>query len=360
MTRKGKKKKPGIRIFVTFLLMAVIAALIYKSIITPGNHLISEEKYGDETSSYSLLKTISDSYYDDRTTTVPTSKTEPNPSGDKTTPVPPAKIKTDPSVSISSDKLNSPDAILIRLKDHTILMQKNSEEKIYPASLTKIMTAIVAIENLPDLKEKIKLANSTFQGLYEANASMAGFQPGEQVRAIDLLYGVMLPSGAECCIGLADRIAGSEQNFVKIMNKEAADIGMDNTHFKNSTGLHDEDHYTTVKDLAILLSYALQNDTFREIFTSSRHSTQPTNKHPDGITFYSTIFEKLSDPSIKGREILGGKTGYTDEAGLCLASLAKEGKQEYILVTAGARGNHQSEQYNITDALAVYNSLRKE
>jgi D-alanyl-D-alanine carboxypeptidase (penicillin-binding protein 5/6) len=222
-----------------------------------------------------------------------------------------------------------------------------------------MMTAIVAIENLPDLKEEIKLTDSTFQGLYGADASMAGFQPGEQVRAIDLLYGVMLPSGAECCIGLADQIAGSEQNFVKIMNQKAADLGMDNTHFENATGLHNENHYTTVKDLAILLSYALQNDTFREIFTSSRHSTQPTNKHPGGITFYSTMFEELNNQNIIGGEILGGKTGYTDEAGLCLASLAKVGKQEYILISAGAKGDHHSEQYNITDALAVYNSIRK-
>jgi serine-type D-Ala-D-Ala carboxypeptidase (penicillin-binding protein 5/6) len=302
--------------------MVVIVAFAYKAIIIKGNQQIFKKEY------------------DNRTTPVPTSKIEP-----------------DPSVSIAFDKLNSPNAILIHLKDHTILMQKNSEEKVYPASLTKMMTAIVAIENLPDLKGKIKLTNSTFQGLYEADASMAGFQPDERVRAIDLLYGVMLPSGAECCNGLADQIAGSEQNFVKLMNQKAADLGMDNTHFENTTGLHNENHYTTVKDLAILLSYALQNDTFREIFTSSRHSIPLTNKHPGGITFYSTMFEELNNQNIIDGEILGGKTGYTDEAGLCLASLAKVGKQEYIMVTAGAKGDHHSEQFNITDALAVYSSI---
>ncbi len=134
---------------------------------------------------------------------------------------------------------------------------------------------------------------------------------------------------------------------------------MDNTHFENAKGLHDENHYTTVKDLAVLLCYALQNDIFREIFTSSRHSTQPTNKHPGGITFYNTMFAELNNQKIIGGEILGGKTGYTNEAGLCLASLAKVGRQEYILISAGAKGDHDSEQYNITDALAVYNSIRK-
>jgi len=340
MVRKVKKKKSGIRKFVAFLLMVVIAAFVYKSIITPGNHQIFDKEYDDRTSLNSSLKITLDS------------------SDDRTTPVPPS-IEPDLSVSISPDKLNSSNSILVRLTDDTVLMQKNSEEKIYPASLTKMMTAIVAIENLPNLKEEIKLTNSTFQGLYGADASMAGFQPGERVRAIDLLYGALLPSGAECCIGLADQIAGSEQNFVKIMNQKAADLGMDNTHFENATGLHNVNHYTTVKDLAILLSYALQNDTFRETFTSSRHSTQPTNKHPGGITFYNTMFEELNNQNIIGGEILGGKTGYTDEAGLCLASLAKVGKQEYILISAGAKGDHHSEQYNITDALAVYNSIGK-
>ncbi|MFL0166287.1 D-alanyl-D-alanine carboxypeptidase family protein [Candidatus Clostridium helianthi] len=320
MVRKVKKKKSKIFISVAFLLMIGIAAFVYKYIIVPGYHHIFEKEYGGRITSVSSF---------------------------------------DSSVPISPDKLNSPNAILISLKDNTIMMQKNSEEKIYPASLTKMMTAIVAIENLPNLKEEIKLNNSAFQGLYGQDASMAGFKPGEQVRAIDLLYGALLPSGAECCIGLANQIAGSEQNFVKMMNQKAAELGMKNTHFENATGLQNENHYTTVKDLSIFLSYALQNDTFREIFTSSRHSTPPTNKHPRGITFNSTMFEELNNQNITGGQILGGKTGYTDEAGLCLASLAKVGKQEYILISAGAKGNHHTEQYNITDALAVYSSIGK-
>jgi len=332
MVRRRRKKRSGMRLFVALLLIVVMASLVYES-KTPENHQIHEIESDHKTSSYS-------SY--DGATQAPSPKGEP-----------------DPSVSISLDKLNSPNAILIRLKDHAILMEKNSEEKIYPASLTKIMTAIVAIENLPDLNEEITLTNSVFRGLYEADASMAGFAPGERVKAIDLLYGAMLPSGAEASIGLADRIAGSEQNFVKMMNQKAAELGMKHTHFANATGLQNENHYTTVKDLAILLTYALQNDTFREIFTSSRHLTDPTNKHPRGITLYSTMFKELNNPKLMDGEILGGKTGYTDEAGLCLASLAKVGKQEYVLITAGANGNHHTEQYNITDALAVYNSIRE-
>jgi D-alanyl-D-alanine carboxypeptidase (penicillin-binding protein 5/6) len=338
MVRKGKKNKSGICIFVVLVLMFVIVAFIFNYIITLGNNQIIKLESDGKASSNSNLTVTSD-YADERTT-----------------PVPP-RVEPDLSAYISSDQLNSSNAILLRLTDDTVLMEKNSEEKIYPASLTKMMTAIVAIEHLPDLKGEIKLTNSTFLGLYDADASMAGFVPGEQVMAIDLLYGVMLPSGAECCIGLAEQIAGSEQNFVNRMNQKAQDLGMEDTYIENVTGLHSDNHYTTVKDLSILLSYALQNDTFREIFTSSRHSTTPTNKHPGGITFYSTMFEKLGNQNFNDGEILGGKTGYTEEAGLCLASLAKVGQQEYILISAGAKGDHRSEQYHITDAVTVYSSL---
>lgn len=205
----------------------------------------------------------------------------------------------------------------------------------------------------------INLPNSLFGELYKADASLAGFKPDERVHAIDLLYGVMLPSGAECCIGLVDHIAGSEQKFVQLMNQKAAELGMSNTHFTNSTGLQENNHYTTVKDLSILLSYALQDKTFRDIFTASHYSTAPTNKHRAGITFQNTMLKNQKSPLITGGKILGGKTGYTEEAGLCLASLAQKDGKEYIPVTAGAKGNHESEQYNIDDAFNVYNKIRK-
>lgn len=324
MAKRTRKKKSKFRKFLSFLLMVIFVAFVYKSFMTLDNQYLIERD-----------------------------------NNNKITLPPSLMVDINATISLPSDGLYSSNAILIQLNDHTILIQKKHEERIYPASLTKIMTAIVAIENLTDLQEKITLSNSMFQGLYDANAAIAGFQPDEQVKAIDLLYGMLLPSGAECCIGLADQIAGSEQNFVKMMIQKASKLGMDNTCFENVTGLHDESHYTTVKDLAILLSYALQNDTFREIFTSSRHSTQPTNKHPDGITFYSTLFKKLQNPSVTNGEILGGKTGYTNEAALCLASLAEINGVEYVMVTAGAKGNNTTEQFNITDALAVYNSLGK-
>ncbi|HCQ90698.1 MULTISPECIES: D-alanyl-D-alanine carboxypeptidase family protein [unclassified Clostridium] len=258
---------------------------------------------------------------------------------------------------LMANDLYSSNAILIRLDDNDILLDKSSDERIYPASLTKIMTAILAIENLSDLNERIYLQEEMFKKLYSEGASMAGFSPNENVAAIDLIYGVLLPSGAESCIGLAEAIAGSEENYVKLMNEKAKKLEMNDTHFTNSTGLHDRNHYSTVNDIAKLLEYALQNRTFREVYTSKGYTTKATNINPEGITLQSTMFKHMDTADINNGIIEGGKTGYTEEAKLCLASLAKIDDKEYILVTANADGNPQTKQFNILDAFTVYNQI---
>lgn len=258
---------------------------------------------------------------------------------------------------IDLKNINSSNAILADLSANQIVVEKKSEKKIYPASLTKIMTAVLAIENTDNLYDTVTLPCCIFNDLYEQDASMAGFLPGESVTYRDLLYGILLPSGAECCLTFAENIAGSESDFVDMMNEKAKEIGMKNTHFCNTTGLHDRNHYTTVKDIAVLLAYSLQNEVFRTVFTSSYYSVQPNDLHPDGFTFYSSMFANMESVYVNGGEILGGKTGYTEEAGLCLASLAEVNGREYILVTAGADGDHTTEQYNITDAFNVYNQI---
>ena len=250
--------------------------------------------------------------------------------------------------------INSSYAVLMQADSGKVIGDINGETQMYPASMTKIMTAIVAIENLKDLNQEITLTNEMVADLYAQDATQAGFQPGETVQAIDLLYGVMLPSGAECCIALADTIAGSEAGFVELMNQKAEKLGLENTHFCNTTGLHADDHYSSAKDIADLLRYALKNRTFREIIESPYHSTPGTNVHPDGITFYSTMFKNLSDTEVIDGQIMGGKTGFTSEAGCCLASFAEIDDIEYILVTAGA---YQAGTPHIDDAVKLYNRL---
>lgn len=261
--------------------------------------------------------------------------------------------------SLSTLQLHSQYATLIRLKDGKIILDKNSNEKMFPASLTKMMTAIIAIENITDLEDLITLPSEIFQPLYDAEAAMAGFLPNENVPVLDLLYGTLLPSGAEAAVGLAYYVAGSEEAFVELMNIKAEELGMKNTHFTNVTGLHDANHYSTAEDMALLLTYALENEIFTDVFTSPSYSTQATNLHPSGITVYSTMFKKIENTSLENGKILGGKTGFTDEAGLCLASVAEVNGELFILVTAGASGNNRTEPFNIIDAFTVYNELVK-
>lgn len=265
-----------------------------------------------------------------------------------------------PEIEIDMENINSPYGILMDAKSGKILAKHNEKEKIYPASLTKIMTAILVIENKENLGEKIILPEQIFNSLYLQNASMAGFQPNEEVTVKDLLYGILLPSGAECCMALVDAVAGSESSFVDLMNQKAKDLGMENTHFCNSTGLHEDNHYSTTEDIAILLEYALQNEIFKTIFCSRRYSVPPSNLHPEGFTMCSTMFGNMDNIEVTGGNLMGGKTGYTKEAGQCLASLADINGGEYILVTAKAQGTHQTQQYHILDAINIYDQIGRQ
>lgn len=276
------------------------------------------------------------------------------------TPTPTATPTPTPTpipITISTEGMYSSNAYLVRISDGEVLLNQGGQNQIYPASMTKIMTAIVAIENLPDLNVQITLSPEMFDSLYAQHSSMAGLSPGETLPAIDLLYGVMLPSGGEACIGIAEYLAGSEAAFVELMNQKAAELGLTNTHFVTCTGLHDVNHYTTCEDIEKLLQYALENDTFRQIITSSVYTTSSTAEHPDGVTFYSSLYSKTGDLTLTTGTVEGGKTGFTDEAGLCLASVAEIGEEEYILVTSGAPGNGYTEPYNVIDAYMIYNQI---
>lgn len=261
---------------------------------------------------------------------------------------------------INFGDLHSSYAILTELDSGNTLAESHAAKKMYPASLTKIMTALLAVEYTEDLDAMMTVPEDFFPELYAEDASMAGFQPGEMAYCRDLLYGILLPSGAECCRAFAQWIAGSEDAFVELMNEKAEELGMENTHFCNSTGLHDRGHYSTAEDMAVLLRYALSNEAFREVFTSSSYSVSPSEQHPGGFTFYSTLSQFMDQAQITDGEILGGKTGYTREAGLCLASLAQVGGKEYILITAKAGGSHATEPFHVLDAVKVYDSLERD
>lgn len=268
------------------------------------------------------------------------------------------------SDELELDKLRSPYVILLDAQTGQVLAEKNGDARMYPASMTKLMAALVAVENTEDWDVTVEIPQEIFAGLYLEHASLAGFDPGDKVTPEELLYGMLLPSGAECCSTYALWLAGGEENFVEWMNDRAQSLGMENTHFVNTTGLHDEEHYSSVHDMAVLLRECLGNDILRRILSAESFQTVSTPRHPQGLTLESTLFQAigqnkdLSTQKAKGERLgatlLGGKTGYTSQAGLCLASFALVNGREYILVTAGAEGNHYTEPFHVQDALEVY------
>ena len=150
-------------------------------------------------------------------------------------------------------EINSSNAILYNLNDGEVLMEKQADEKVKIASLTKIMTALVAIENIDNLNKVVKIPEEGLVGLVEANASVAGFKVNDEVTYLDLLYGVLLPSGADAVQTLAYYIAGGNDEFVKLMNDKAKELGLNDTHFSNPTGLNSDNHYSSVRDMGLIL-----------------------------------------------------------------------------------------------------------
>lgn len=251
--------------------------------------------------------------------------------------------------SVYAENLNidSKYAIIYNMDTNEVLYEYNSNEITSIASLTKIMTCIVAIENIENLDTKVTLGKDVFYGLVEAQASVAGFKYGDNVSYRDLLMGAMLPSGADATRALAINIAGSEEAFVKLMNAKAKELNLSNTNFINTTGLEAMGHYSTVHDIATLLIYSLKNDTFKEIYTTREYTT--TNN----LKFSSTLKKISNGYTIDVSHIQGSKTGYTDEAGLCMSSIANYSDVNYLLITAGA-DYHGNTPRQLLDAIKIY------
>ena len=244
--------------------------------------------------------------------------------------------------------ITSKTAILYNLDNETVLYEKNADEKVSIASLTKIMTALIALENIKDLDEQIIMTQEDFDGLIEANLVTAGFTKGQIVTYKDLLYGLLLPSGAEAAKALARNIAGSEEKFIQKMNDKVKQLGLKNTHFSTVIGLDDENNYSTAREISIIFKEALKNKYFKEIIQTDKYQSS------DGkVTLKSTIQSSAQRFNIDVSYILGGKTGTTTGAGLCLATIAKANNINYMLVTTGATYDKKA-PHHIEDAKIIY------
>ena len=244
--------------------------------------------------------------------------------------------------------ITSDNVILYNLDDKSIIYEENSDEKVQIASLTKIMTTLVAIENIDNLEEKVTITSDVFRGISEY--SQAGLSVGDEVTYKDLLYGVMLPSGADSVNAIVMNGFDSNDAFVKLMNDKAEEIGLDDTKFDNAIGMDSDDNYSTASDVAKLLMYALDNETFNTIFKTKTYTIPSIN-----LELNSTLVSYGG--SLDTSNILGAKSGFTDGAGLCLASIANYNDINYLEVVLGA--DTASRANAVRDSLEIYSYYAK-
>ena len=253
-------------------------------------------------------------------------------------------------------EVNANFAILVDADAGLVVAEKNGSAKMYPASMTKVMTLLVACEHITDLNEKLEITQDIVDYVKKEGASNCGFKAGEQVTMLDLLYGLILPSGADAALALVRRIAGSEEQFVTLMNQKAQQLGISaTTHFTNCTGLYNDNHYSTAEDMAIIMRAASQNSVAATILTTRSYTTQANNKRSTGLSF-SNLFLKRIDTQTTGGQVNFAKTGYVAKAGNCAVSYftAASGRH-YICVTGKTSG-----AWNVVSAhAALYSQYAK-
>ena len=242
------------------------------------------------------------------------------------------------NVSASTVKITSEKYILYNLDNNTILEEKDSNDKTQIASLTKIMTTIVAIENIKDFNSKVKIKKEMLDGLTWDIAKI-GFKTGEEYTYDDLLYAAILPSAADAVNALAISIGGSYDKYLEMMNQKAKELNLKNTHYSNVIGLTDEDNYSSAYDISVLLKYALNNNKFKEIFTTKEYTLTSGKKVKATVTKYDDKY------------IFGSKTGYTSKAGRCLASISNVKDANLLMVTLN---NYTKDATYINETVSTY------
>lgn len=246
------------------------------------------------------------------------------------------------SVSAIDINLTSKEAIIYNLNDDNVIYEKNSSEPTKIASLTKIMTSLVVIENINNIDDTVTVDYKDLQGL--KGYAVAGFKAGDTVTYKDLLYALMLPSAADAANILARSIAGSTKDFVNMMNDKASMLGLENTKFSNPIGM-DDDNYSTAYDLSIILKEAIKSDLFKQLYNTLSYTTS------NNIKLTKTTDKIASKYNLDISNITGSKTGFTDEAGYCLASTATYNDVNYLAVTL----NSDELPNHIKDTLDLYN-----
>lgn len=242
----------------------------------------------------------------------------------------------------------SPSAIVMEMSTGTILYEKNSTEKLYPASITKIMTVMIALENSA-LDEIVTFSNAAIDN---TEGSGIARDYGEEMTMEDCLYAIMLASANECAYAVAEHVGGDIETFVDMMNAKAAELGCVNTHFANPHGLHDENHYTCSYDMALIGKAAYANETFRIITGTKARMIPPTNKHAEETPLqnHNKLLHRYQSGNYVYEYCTGGKTGYTTHSNSTLVTFAE--KDGMALVSVVMNTDSVSEW---TDSIAMFN-----
>lgn len=252
-------------------------------------------------------------------------------------------------------EINSEYAVVVDVAHQTILAEKESGATINPASMTKVLTVLVASEHLKsqaDLQDTVTIGFDITDYCYVNDCSVVGFLVDEEVTVKDLFYGTILPSGADAALGLANYIAGSQEAFVALMNEKMEELGLaDTAHFTNCVGLYDEDHYCTVYDMAIILRAAMDDPLCREVISTKVYYTEPSNMHPEGMVLSNWFMRRIEDKDSGAATVLGGKTGYVNESGNCAASCAQDAAGNLYICVTGKAG---SSSLCMNDHVALY------
>lgn len=233
------------------------------------------------------------------------------------------------------NEISSKRYILYNMNENKVLLKKGENDRVSVASLTKIMTAIVAIENIDNYNNTVVITNEMLKDI-AWDVAVTGFKVNEKVTYNDLLYATLLNSGADAVNGLVFSVSKNTDEFVKLMNNKVNELKLKNTHFTNPIGLYDSENYSSAYDMAEILKYALKNEKFKEVFSAYKY------KLSNGKTVKRTVDEYGDKANIDLSYIQGAKTGYIKDAGYCLASIANLSGVDYLLITLNAsiKGNH--------------------
>lgn len=266
--------------------------------------------------------------------------------------------ETDDTVGLGPE-IDSGFAVVIDEQEGVIIAEKNAHKKMTPASMTKVLTILVASEQITesDLDDVVTITFEATDYAYVNDCSVTGFKRDERVTVRDLFYGTILPSGGESAYQLALYSAGSMDNFIELMNKKVDELGLSETsHFTNPVGIYDENLYTTPYDMAIIMQAAMENDICREVLTKHTYKTTMTEQSPEGITISNLFLRRIEDQELGGATVLGAKTGFVNQSGNCAVSYAEgPSKKTYICVTGSASSGWQC----IYDHAYLYATYRK-